>query len=739
MAPGKVISTPEAAALGALTHTSAAALLHGLPACAYVVDLVDLAGPRLVYANRAALLLFGYDPASFPSAAQEPAPNGVHPDDRPRLAEQWGAQRNWDQGDASYSIRVLDVHGQWRRLACRENVLRRNAAGVPTHLLGVATEITAANEAHDALMRERETTALQQSNITQKLSEMSYLQGLVDAQQEIGTAPLEPLKLMAITQERILKDTPYQSSSIVSYNAADGSMTVLSAAGDNAPPVGISFAAKNSFMGRCLLDEQPAMTADVLNEADVDAALSMRLQSRSLIAAPIYLNGQVWGAIGAWHASPGIRNPVHKKTLQLLSSLLGAALVRAQESKARQDTIAALHLSEERLRDAHQAAQRIAESRSAFLSNMSHEIRTPLNGVVGMLDLLHRTVLSDEQLKYTRVMRAASEGLMTVINDILDLAKIESGSLELSHSTLHLTSLLEDCISLVEGRARDKGVRLILSVDAAVPVALLGDAARVRQVLLNLLSNAVKFTDQGEITIKVHVGTQGTAPGPHVFFQVSDTGTGIARDKLMRLFKPFAQVHGANTQRGGTGLGLAISKQLVELMGGHIGAESAQGLGSVFWFSLPAVNGDLHAAPLPKVHAVQEIKARVGHVLVADDNSVNLLVATTMLHKLGCTTDTVNNGKEAVEAVLRRAYDLVLMDCQMPELDGFAATRVIRENETRSPRRVPIVALTANVLQDDQDQCRAAGMDDHLAKPLRLDALRAALAKWLPAESAATP
>ena len=728
MGTGDAKASSAPAIAGALTETSAAALLHGLPACAYVIDLRI---PKLVYANKATMQLLGYTPEALANLGTGSTLDFIHPEDHPTTVQLWRDPQSWQRGDVCFTIRVLDGQREWRRVACRENILQRDAKGAPTYVLGVATEVTTASEAQERLVREREAAA-------QKQSEMSYLQKLVDAQQDLGTAPLDPLKLMAVTQKRILQDTPYQSTSIVSYNRTDDTMTVLSAMGANPPPTSYTFSAGRSFMGRCLHNEEATMTADVLQESGVDVALAGRLQTRSLIAAPIYISGQMWGAIGAWHVSPGIRDPVHKNTFQLLANLLGSALLRAQESKGRQDTIDALSISEERLRDAHQAAQRIAESRTAFLSNMSHEIRTPLNGVVGMIDLLNKTMLSEEQLKYTRVLRAASEGLMTVINDILDLAKIESGSLELGHGVVHLVPLLEDCIALLEPRARDKNLRLTFSVGPAAPAALRGDAARLRQVILNLLSNAIKFTDEGEVVLSVRPDQRGA--DTRVIFQVTDTGTGIARDKLGHLFQPFVQVHGPGSLRGGTGLGLAICKQLLELMGGAIGVESSPGVGSVFWFSVPAQEVQTITDPVATMSApvatADPVVRHMGHVLVADDNSVNLLVATSMLTKLGCTTETVNNGREAVEAVLQRPYDLVLMDCQMPELDGFAATRAIRDSERLSKRRIPIVALTANVLQDDQDQCRMAGMDDHLAKPLRLDSLSQSIRKWLPAQTA---
>lgn len=539
------------------------------------------------------------------------------------------------------------------------------------------------------------------------------------------------------------------------------------------------------------------------------------------------------------------------------------------------------------LAQARDQALEASRIKSAFLANMSHEIRTPMNGIIGMIELLMDTPLSDVQREYAQVIYDSAQSLLTLINDILDFSKIEAKKMHLEIIEFDPLALVEGVAELLAAKAREKGLSLMTYVDPQVPSILRGDPVRLRQVLLNLGDNAIKFTETGEVVIEAKL-SEWRDGAAIVHFSVRDTGIGIEADLLDDLFEPFIQADGSTTRRfGGTGLGLSISKRLVEMMGGEIGVESKPGEGSLFWFNVPcecsegpraAVQCDAHLGDvrvlvvddnmtacrifraylaswgiqsdsalgsdealaklraaaeegraydialidlrMPVIDGLQladiiqsdpdlrqtrlilltafdahgqgelalqhgfssymtkpvkqshlfdcivnllcsdrpELKhqpavvrydsieraqdgsqrekkkpARCGHVLVVEDNAVNRKVVTLQLESLGYQVDAVSNGAEAIQAVKEGSYDLVFMDCQMPVMDGFQATQIIRKREATTGRRTPIVALTANAMQGDREKCIGAGMDDYLSKPVSAHDLRVVLERWLPA------
>jgi signal transduction histidine kinase/CheY-like chemotaxis protein/HPt (histidine-containing phosphotransfer) domain-containing protein len=490
--------------------------------------------------------------------------------------------------------------------------------------------------------------------------------------------------------------------------------------------------------GRVLSSGKPALIPDLSQDANFPRAEVARIGGiRAGFAFPVVAGSDVVAVLEFFADTALAPDEFFLQLMAQIGTVLGRVVERSRLSRLADDRNRNLQAEIVERRLAEEAAEAANRAKSQFLANMSHEIRTPLNGVIGLTGIVLDTELTLDQRECLETVKFSADSLLTVVNDILDFSKIEAGKIDLEVIDFNLRDCVEDALKMFALRASEKGLALLCDLAPTLPERVRGDSGRLRQIILNLVGNAIKFTNSGEVALRAEPESR-EGDELTLRFTVSDTGIGIPQEKLESIFSPFTQADSSTTRKyGGTGLGLTISARLASMMGGRISVESEIGRGSRFCLFVrmealaQTIESDTIAVPessSSEEASPREVTARRElHILLAEDNRVNQAVASRILAKLGHILVIANNGLEAIEQLKQQAFDLVLMDVQMPEMDGILATKVIREHEKSTHDHIPIIAMTAHAMTGDRARCLAAGMDGFITKPITPEEVDAAI------------
>lgn len=553
--------------------------------------------------------------------------------------------------------------------------------------------------------------------------QIEALNRIVEIQQQISTSTLSLRELLFFVCEKVQVLT---AAPCVVIEMVEGDKLYYKAGVGFAFSPDIHLKIGSSLSGASVLTGQVLYSEDTAQDPRVDREACLRVGARSMVCVPLKNQRMTVGVLKIFSPEVSAFGERDIQILRIIAGVLCARIGQAAEAEQKRLALESLQQTEKRLRQSEVEAREANRLKSEFLANTSHEIRTPINGIMGMASVLLDGNLPDQEKQYIQMIANAAENLMGIINDILDFSKIEADMLGLELIPFNTSKIVADVRQLLELPAAEKGISVITSVSAEVPPCLKGDPTRIHQILVNLGNNAVKFTSSGQVRIRA-LWDEST-PSPSLRFEVEDTGLGIPAEARKRIFQPFIQADASTTRRfGGTGLGLSISKRLIDMMNGEIGFDSVEGLGTTFWFRLPVqiIDGKGHLnvdTETPDTRPQRALK-----VLLVEDNLVNQMVALKMLEKMGHHVSKVSNGLEALHALTLGKYDVILMDCHMPVMDGYEATQTIRRLPDFSSSQTPIIAMTANALATDRQKCLAVGMNNYIAKPVHFEELHAVI------------